>query len=349
VADILGLGLTHYPGLAMRGNLAARIKTFMHDPLLPERYRNPATWPEPMRDEWSDDDGVAASDRHRAALIDGMRWVRRELDAFHPDLVLVWGDDQYENFREDLVPPLSVLAYESFDVQPWEHRRGANSWDEPPDTTFHYSGHRQAGKYLATHLLEDGFEVAYAYRPLRDPMPHAFLNTALYLDWDRAGFPYPILPFAINCYGRALVPLRGTVLNNLANVPAESEMDPPSPQPWRCFDVGRAIARAMAASPWRVALVASSSWSHSFLTSKYSFFHPDVEADKRMYHALRRGDYDVWRKTSLGEVEASGHHEMLNWFCLAGAMAELGRAPQETRFVESWLCNSDKVFAVFQP
>jgi hypothetical protein len=349
MADILGLGLTHYPGLAMRGNLAARVKTFMHDPLLPERYRNPATWPEPMREEWSDDDGVAASDRHRAALIEGMRWVRRELDAFHPDLVLVWGDDQYENFREDLVPPLSVLAYESFDVQPWEHRRAANAWDEPADTAFHYSGHRQAGKYLATHLLEDGFEVAYAYKPLRDPMPHAFLHTALYLDWDRAGFPYPILPFAINCYGRALVPLRGTVLNNLANVPAESEMDPPSPQPWRCFDVGRAIARAMAASPWRVALVASSSWSHSFLTSKYSFFHPDVEADKRMYQALRRGDYDAWRKTSLVEVEASGHHEMLNWFCLAGAMAELGRPPQETRFVESWLCNSDKVFAVFRP
>jgi Catalytic LigB subunit of aromatic ring-opening dioxygenase len=349
VAEILGLGLTHYPGLAMQGNLAARVKSFMHDPLLPERYRDPATWPEPMREEWSDDDGLAASDRHRAALIDGMRWVRRELDAFNPDLVLVWGDDQYENFHEDIVPPMSVLAFEDFDVQPWQHRRGANSWNEPADKAFHFAGHRQAGKYLATRLLEDGFEVAYAYKPLRDPMPHAFLNTALYLDWDRRGFPYPVLPFAINCYGRGLVPLRGTVLNSLANVPAESELDPPSPQPWRCFDVGKAIARAMAASPWRVALVASSSWSHSFLTSRYSFFHPDVEADKRMFHALRRGDYDVWRGTSLAEVEASGHHEMLNWFCLVGAMAELGRTPQEARFVESWLCNSDKVFAVWRP
>ena len=32
-----------------------------------------------------------------------------------------------------------------------------------------------------------------------------------------------------------------------------------------------------------------------------------------------------------------------------GAMNELGRRPQESRFIESWLCNSDKVFAVWRP
>jgi hypothetical protein len=30
-------------------------------------------------------------------------------------------------------------------------------------------------------------------------------------------------------------------------------------------------------------------------------------------------------------------------------MNELGRKPQESRFIESWLCNSDKVFAVWRP
>jgi hypothetical protein len=112
--------------------------------------------------------------------------------------------------------------------------------------------------------------------------------------------------------------------------------------------MGAAIARAMRDSPWRVALIASSSWSHSFLSSKSSYFHPDVEADKRYFEALQSGDYDTWRETPLVQVEASGHHEMLNWFCLVGAMAELDRRPQEARFIESWLCNSDKVFAVFR-
>ncbi len=349
MAEILGLGMTHYPGMTMQANLAGRVKNFMKDPLLPERYRSPETWPEAMRREWGEDEGHAASDRHRAALIEGFRWMREELDAFNPDVVLVWGDDQYENFREDIVPPFSLLAYDEFEVQPWPHRRGLNSWNEPPETTFRFKGNRMAGKYLATRLLEEGFEIAYAYKPHHDVMPHAFLNTALYLDWDRKGLSYPILPFAINCYGRGLIKLRGSVLNSLADVPQGEDLDPPSPQPWRCFDIGAGVARAMAASPWRVALVASSSWSHSFLTSRYHFFHPDVETDRRYYEALKAGDYGVWRNTSLEEVEASGHHELLNWYCLAGAMAELGRRPQASQFIESWLCNSDKVFAVFRP
>jgi hypothetical protein len=105
----------------------------------------------------------------------------------------------------------------------------------------------------------------------------------------------------------------------------------------------------MAASPWRVAVLASSSWSHNFLTSRYDFFHPDVPTDRRYFDALVAGDYEFWRKTPLAEVEAAGHHEVLNWYCLVGAMAELGRKPDEARFLESWLCNSDKVFTVFRP
>jgi hypothetical protein len=349
MGQILGLGTTHYPGLTRKGNMAYRMKNFMNDPLLPEQYRDPSTWPEPMRREWAADEGQAHSDEHRAALIDGMRWARQELDRFNPDVVLVWADDQYENYKEDLVPPFSVLAYEEFEVRPWEHWKTPNSWDEPPEKTFHFKGHRTAGKYLVTRLLENGFDMPYAYKPLHNPMPHGFLNTALYLDWDRRGFPYPILPVALNSYGRGLVKLRGTVLNNLADLPEAEECDPPSPQPWRCFDLGRAIAQAMAASPWRVALVASSSWSHSFLTSNSWYTHPDVEADKRYYEALVAGDWDFWRRTPLEAAEASGHHELLNWFCLAGAMSELGRKPSESRFLESWLCNSDKVFAVFRP
>ncbi|HLF71220.1 MAG TPA: extradiol ring-cleavage dioxygenase [Dehalococcoidia bacterium] len=349
MGEIIGLGMTHYPGMTMNVNMATRARSFMKDPLLPAEFRDVATWPEPMRRELGDDEGQTASNEHKATLIEHFRWIRKELDAFNPDLVLVWGDDQYENFREELVPPFSVLAYDGFEVKPWEHRRVPNNWNEPPETQFSYKGHRSAGKYLVNRLLEKGIDVAYSYKPLYDAMPHAFLNTALYLDWDRKGLPYPILPFAINCYGRALTKLHGSVLNNLADVPQGEEIDPPPPQPWRCFDVGAAVAQAMQASPWRVALIASSSWSHNFLTGRHHYFHPDVEADKRYYEALKNGDYAMWRETPLEEVEASGHNELLNWFCLAGAMNELGRKPNESHFVESWLCNSDKVFAVFRP
>ena len=49
------------------------------------------------------------------------------------------------------------------------------------------------------------------------------------------------------------------------------------------------------------------------------------------------------------EIEDRGHQELLNWFCLAGAMAELDRKPDYAVFLESWITNSDKVFAAFRP
>jgi hypothetical protein len=38
---------------------------------------------------------------------------------------------------------------------------------------------------------------------------HAFANTLLYLDLDRRGFDYPILPVTVNCYGREVIRNRG--------------------------------------------------------------------------------------------------------------------------------------------
>jgi hypothetical protein len=116
------------------------------------------------------------------------------------------------------------------------------------------------------------------------------------------------------------------------------------------MQVGAAVARAFAQSPLRVALNASSSWSHAFLVARNELVFPDVEADRRYYEALRDGDVALWRNTTLEEVEDRGHHELLNWFCLVGAMDALGRAkPDESVFLESWITNSDKVFAVYRP
>src|SRR2546427_533866 len=188
-----------------------------------------------------------------------------------------------------------------------------------------------AAKSLVTGLLEKGFDVSYAYRPLHHPLGHAFMNTLLYLDYDRQGFPYPVVPFSINCYGRRVISQYGGV-SSFADLPSDAQLDPPSPSPARCFDLGRAAAQVLATSPLRVALVASSSWSHAFLTPKHHLLYPDVEADRALYDKLRVGDYEAWRGTPLTALEESGQQEMLNWMCLAGAMSELGRKPDATTF-----------------
>ncbi len=349
MGEILGLGVTHVPLLAGRDdNMTRIVRRVMKDPDLPERYRRPDGWPEAMRQEWGSDEGLSAARRHREKLVTWFAKARRVLDDFAPDLVVIWGDDQYENFKEDIIPPFCVLAYDSIEHRPWENAPWQNVWDEPKETTFVFKGHRSAAKALVTGLLDGGFDVSYAYRPLHHPLGHAFMNTLLFLDYDRQGFPYPVIPFSVNCYGRRVISQYGGA-STLADMSIEERLDPPSPAPWRCFDLGRAAARVMAASPWRVALIASSSWSHAFLTPKHHLLYPDIASDRAMYETLRAGDYQAWRQTPLAQMEDCGQQEMLNWMCLAGAMAELGRRPDETDFIQSYIFNSNKVFAFFRP
>jgi hypothetical protein len=347
MGEILGLGITHYPALTGRVANPVSLKRLLKDPGLPEALRTPKGWPETMQREWGTDEGASFAKQHNEEVVAEIRKVRAALDAFKPDFVLVWGDDQHENFQADVIPGFCVLAYDSVDVKPWA-KPGAppNIWGEPEDKTFHIKGHREAAKYLTTELIKQNFDMAYAYKPLHVPLGHAFTNSLLFLDWDRKGFDVPMVPFAINCYGRRVIAARG-YMESLENPIPASELDPPSPSPARCFDLGAATARALIDGPWRVALLASSSWSHAFMVRKHSFLYPDTAADRKLFKALESGDYDTWRGVTLDDIEESGQHELLNWFCLVGAMAELKRQPSYSTFVETNIMNSNKVIAIY--
>lgn len=344
MGEILGVGLTHYPPLITpdeeRGFPLTR--TLRSNNQIPAELKNPINWPEAMRVEYGEDEGLEAAKLHRERLVNGFRIQRAEIDAFNPDFVLIWGDDQYENFKEDIIPPFCVLAYDQMEGHPFSHRR-RNVWGEPQDKVFKYHGH-PAARYLAGGLLQEGIDMAYAYKPLHEPgLGHAILNTLLYLDYDRRGFDYPVVPFLVNCYGSRVIRNRGGITE------FEQEPDPPGPSPKRCMEVGAATARVLKGSPWRVALIASSSWSHAFLTQKNHWLWPDIESDRARFEELRDGNYDAWRRVSTAEIEEAGQQELLNWMCLAGAMAELDRKPEILDYIETYVFNSDKCMALFKP
>jgi hypothetical protein len=346
MGEILGIGATHYPpGLVPDEYKPWPLARMLHtDPRIPVHLKDPANWPEPMQAEWGDDEGITAHRAHRARVFKAFRKIREEIDAFQPDFILIWGDDQYENFKEDIIPPFCVLAYEQLTFQPYHRLRDRpNIWGEPNDKVFTSPGHHAAGRFLTGRLLEEGIDMAYAYRPLHeDGLGHAFANTLLFLDLDRTGFTYPVLPVAVNCYGSSVIRNRG------GGSQYSEEPDPPSPSPSRCFALGQATARALKESPWRVVLMASSSWSHAFLTEKNSWIYPDLEADRALLEHLRAGDYAKWRDTPLAQMEASGQQEVLNWVCLAGAMAELNYKADVLDWVETWTFNAPKCLAVFK-
>jgi aromatic ring-opening dioxygenase LigB subunit len=115
------------------------------------------------------------------------------------------------------------------------------------------------------------------------------------------------------------------------------------------MELGAATARALRDSPWRVALIASSSWSHAFLTEKNYWLYPDVQSDRERFEEFKAGDYEAWRGLSTADIEDAGQQEMLNWMCLAGAMAELQRTPEIVEFVQTYIFNSSKCLAVAKP
>jgi len=354
MGEILGLGITHYPPLAGRDeNMSGILRGTLRDPAIPAELKNPANWPPLMQQEWGSDQGKTMAAEHRKTLLAGLDRIRAAIDDFQPDFVLIWGDDQYENFTEDIIPPFCILAYDTIQAQPWKLKApgmpgGANVWSESEEFVSTIRGNREGAKFLASGLITEGFDVCYAYRPLHlQGVGHAFLNSVAYLDYYRKGFNHPVVCFSINCYGRRVITFRGGAAK-FGDTPPAEKLDPPSPSPQRCFDLGAATARVLKDGPYRVAVVASSSWSHAFLHDKAWRLHPDIESDRAFYEALLSGNYSKWRDTPLKDVEDSGQQEMLNWFCLAGAMSELKRTPSWSTFIESYVFNSNKCFAIFE-
>ncbi len=400
MGDILGVGVTHYTGLvAPDPNMAGFLRRTLRSPRIPEALKDPKNWPAPMRAEWGDDESAAAAHAHRERVFEGFREVRRQIDAFKPDLLLMFGDDQYENFREEIIPPFCVYIVDAVDCRPLAYTErwagtAENVWGLPPDTVITVRGQPEAGRYLVRRLIEAGLDMPYAYTTRHERgLAHSFIQALLFLDCDhlrgKGAGPYPsplpagegaapsplagegwgggdvspglapgsssavslsldvpVVPFHVNCYGGLATRGRGTSAHLFDR--AEVPEDPPGPTPARCFEVGRATARALRDSPWRVAIVGSSSWSHAFLTEKHHWLYPDVESDRQRLAELQAGRFADWGKLSSAELEDAGQHEMLNWICLAGAMTELGYHAEVVDYVETHVFNSDKCFAVFR-
>ena len=120
MGEILGIGVSHYPPFSGTDeNMADIFRYRLKDPALPEHLRKPENWPKEIQEEMSDEGGKAAAGVHRERMLSGMRKCMDAIRDFDPDFCIIWGDDQYENFREDIIPPFCIFAYDDMKVRPW--------------------------------------------------------------------------------------------------------------------------------------------------------------------------------------------------------------------------------------
>lgn len=355
MAEILGVGITHYPPLL--GDPAAYaniLRMVLRSRLVPTDQKDPTRWPQAMQEEWHNETACAAE--HQQRHVHAFREIRKAIDAFQPDAVIIFGDDQYENFKEDVIPPFNMYCMDAFPAQPFGAIAAlggkSNIWGVPGNYEFEVPGAGRLARELVDGVIGRDCPIAYSYKFLNHKhLTHAFANAVVYLDWDRRGWNYPIVPISVNCYGAGVIHTRGGMAQLFDERPDEEKhpyLDfpgPAAPTPRSCFAVGRALRRVLEERPERFVVIASSGWSHAFLTAKHYWRYPDHAFDLERVEELRRGCHEQWAGLENGKVDDAGSQEFRNWICLAGVVPE--RRARVIDYLETWIFNSQKCFALF--
>ena len=354
MAEILGVGITHYPPLlGFPDTYVNLLRGIMTSRLVPDEMKQPSNWPKEMQEEWQDKSAQARShqERHKKAL----KEVRKAIDDFAPDAVIIFGDDQYENFKEDVIPPFNMYCMDEFPARPFKFvNSNKNIWGVDPEHTFTVPGAGQLARTLADQIISSHFPIAYSYKFSNYPtLSHAFSNAMVFLDWEQQGWSYPIIPISVNCYGKGVISTRGGAAHLFDKRP-DSEKDayldtpgPAGPTPQTCFKLGETLRQVLEDRPERFVVMASSGWSHAFLTEKHHWLYPDREFDRKRFEELEQGNHKVWSNLENEAIDDAGCQEFKNWVCLSGVVPDY--KPEIIDYLETWIFNSQKCFALFRP
>lgn len=319
MAEILGIGCSHAPMILnppeewtrMRERIMSRVPN----------YEPP---PELMVDRGGDD-WLSAHRENQGRLAKAFGVLHDRLHGFAPDVVMIIGDDQAENYQSDNLPVFALYTGSEVEAYPF-HRPSArvNLWNGAPDTRYSFHCPSAFAVALRDHLILDGIDITSStvLRGWKYGLPHAHINPMLFLDPDGK---LPLLPLFVNCYGEEAGPGY-----------------PPRPTARRSYDLGRAIRRFLDTRDERFAVIASSSWSHSFLTHRFGGVKFDLEFDRRNLELLRQGRGSELARLTPEDIYLSGDHEFLNWIVALGI---LGDRPAE--IVEMLDAQSQISFKVF--
>src|SRR5580698_8595743 len=150
--------------------------------------------------------------------------------------------------------------------------------------------HEALTEDLLDKLMKMGFDMAYSQDAV---LGHAF--AAVY-EWVIDGRKIPVVPIFVNAYL------------------------PPLPSARRCEQLGRAIAKVIAARPERVAVIASGGMSHFPGTWKYP--QPDFEFDYWAIAQMEKGNHDALLSLTSEQFDVVGNTEMLSWMIMFGMIGD---------------------------
>jgi len=287
---VLGIGTSHSPQLSvpaamwevMRQKdetdprldykaLVAKAKPGLEAELTPEKFR--------QRD---------------AACQEAIKTLGQKLQEANPDVVVVFGDDQHEQFSDDNMPTFAIYHGKSLPVV--KHSgRNLSGWKLAEEkgwaeTAPEYETGSGLAEHLVRVLIDEEFDIARCNK-LRPEIGVGHAFSFLYRRILPGG-RVPMVPVMVNTY-----------------------YPPNQPTPKRCYALGRAVRRAIDSwdSNQRVAVMASGGLSHVVI---------DEEIDAMVIDGLRKKEpQTLWKLPR--ERLWGGTSEILNWVALAGVVESM--------------------------
>ena len=286
---VIGIGTSHSPQLSIRAkdwgellkkdetdprldypDLVKRAKPGLAAELTPEKFRE--------RDE---------------ACLKGVKNLGDALQKANADVVVIFGDDQHEQFHDENMPTFAIYHGKSLPVVK-DNKLRSSGWKEAErqgwaETASEYETAPDLADHLIRSLVDAEFDIARSNKLRAEVgVGHAF--SFLYRRILPGG-KLPMVPVMVNTY-----------------------YPPNQPTPKRCYSFGQAVRKAIESwdSNERVAIMASGGLSHVVIDEEIDAMTIDGLKNKKPEKLFRLPRERLWGGTS----------EILNWVALAGAMED---------------------------
>lgn len=231
----------------------------------------------------------------------GFDEMRKEVEAYKPDVIVVIGDDQGDLFNLSNNPTLAIYTGQE---DMWGHQ--AYEWDVPMKDrkVVTYKNHPEIAMDLAEGLVKRKFDVSTLHR--FNPQGR-----------DGYGLPHMAARITPELDPTGEIPVVCVLLN---------EYYSPLPSGERCAELGYAIADVLNKRDERILLVASGGLSHYPSDRDFNRGDIDVPLDKWVLKTVEENDIDGLSKLFAIESDTlgSGTGEIRAWISLAAAMNRPG-------------------------
>jgi Catalytic LigB subunit of aromatic ring-opening dioxygenase len=264
-----------------------------------------------------DAETLEVTKKHHALCIKALARLRDFFTAARPDLVVMFGDDQNENFHTRIMPPFCVYTGKSTFGYPWKLLKTV--FGEEPGPRIEVPCASDVATNLVKVAAERGFDLSWSqeFPDTEWGLPHSMIRLVEKLD-----IKVPLIPIHINAF------------------------EEPTATPQRCFQLGQMMKDAfdeVVPSGTRIAIVGSGGLSHEAAGDNAGWI--DADHDQWVLRQVRQGNYESLASLTNQDLIRGQDQELRNW--LAALPFVDGTEPAYLEYVLSYRSLVGNAFAAW--